>query len=388
VDAPGPQKDHTVQQDPRQDRPHSEHPPGAGAWNARDASGLRGNAEGDGREGSQPHTDESGPPPPPPDAARTPSQADTSAGSETDAVRTPPRGGTRTGSQADSAHRPPAGTAWPPPPPPAGPRTPLPPVPPPGASPRGEGDTSPPDHKPRPSAADAVVLPLWILGGQLLAGIAVLPGMIFAADPEGTMSVLIAVSAVLGWLAVVAGTALWLRYRRAWEPSWLTGHRPRSAWLPAAIGVGGAVGGLIGVQVVVGIVSWLTGAEPPEQEIFELLDDPVIAWVMGGIAVLIAPAVEEIVFRGVMLDVMARRWNWWLAAVAQAAAFSAIHIETLWSPSMFLALGLLGFVFAWLRRVTGSLVAPIVAHLVFNAISLGVATLLGASVPVGAGVLA
>jgi uncharacterized protein len=232
-----------------------------------------------------------------------------------------------------------------------------------------------------------VVLPLWILGGQLLAGIAVLPGMIFASDPEGSMSVLIAVSALLGWLAVVAGTAVWLRARGAWHPVWITGHRPRSVWVPAAIGVGGAVGGLIVVQVVVGVISWLTGAEPPQQEVFELLDDPVIAWVLGGVAVLIAPAIEEIVFRGVVLDAMARRWNWWLAAVAQAMAFSAIHIETLLAPSMFLALALLGFGFAWLRRVTGSLVAPIVAHLVFNAISLGAATLAGVAVPVGPGAL-
>ncbi len=259
---------------------------------------------------------------------------------------------------------------------------PPPPVPPAGGhqqgqfeAPRFEPDPAP---KPRPSAADAIVLPLWILGGQLLAGVAILPGMIFASDPEGSMSVLIAIAAVLGWSAVAVGMALWLRFRGAWHGEWLTGHRPRSAWLPAAIGVGGAVGGLIVVQVVVGLLSWVTGTEPPEQEIFELLDDPLIAWVMGGLAVLVAPVVEEIIFRGVVLDALARAMNWWVAAVVQAAVFSAIHIETLTSPIMFLALGLLGFAFAWLRRVTGSLVAPIVAHLVFNAISLGLATLVGA----------
>lgn len=300
--------------------------------------------------------EEDGPPPPPPAALRTPPPPE--------APGTPP---------TPEA----LGTL----PTPAGLHTPPPPVPPPGAAPHGDGFPPPPVPKPRPSAADAVVLPLWILGGQLLAGLAVLPGMIFSSDPEGSMSLLIAVSALLGWIAVVAGTALWLRFRGAWEPSWLTGHRPHSAWLPAAIGVGGAVGGLIAVQVVVGIVAWLTGSEPPEQEIFELLDDPLIGWVLSGVAVLVAPAIEEIVFRGVVLDVMARRWNWWIAAVAQAAAFSAIHIETLLSPSMFFALGLLGFVFAWLRRVTGSLVAPIMAHLVFNAISVGTATLLGVSLP-------
>lgn len=292
------------------------------------------------------------------------------------AQRPPARGGIQ-----------PRGDDLPPPPPPSAAgqaRTPPPPVPPPsvppppppGAVPGQFGEPGPlrPD-KPRPSALDAVLLPLWILGGQLLAGIAVLPGMVFADDPESRMSAFVAGSVVLGYLLVVVGTVLWLRYRRAWRRSWLTGHRPRSAWLVTAIGVGGAVGGLVLVQVVVGILSWLTGTEPPQQEVFELLEDPAIGWVLGGVAVLVAPAVEELAFRGVVLDVLARRWNWWLAAAAQAAAFAASHIETLASPAMFLALGLLGFAFAWLRRVTGSLVAPIVAHLVFNATSVGAALL-------------
>lgn len=229
--------------------------------------------------------------------------------------------------------------------------------------------------KPRPAALDATLLPLWILGGQLLAGIAILPGLLFTDDPEGTTQTLIAVSAVLGWLAVVVGSALWLHYRRAWYRSWLVGHRPGPGWLAGLIGVGGAVGGFVAVQLVVGMLTWITGVEPPEQELFELLDDPMIGWVLGVIAIFVAPVVEEVVFRGVMLDVMARRWSWGPAALAQAVVFSAIHVETLASPPMFLALGLLGYLFAWLRRWTGSLLAPIIAHLVFNAISLGLVTL-------------
>lgn len=253
----------------------------------------------------------------------------------------------------------------PPPPRPAGAGTPAPPVPPP---------QPPPPSTPRPSALDATLLPLWILVGQLLAGIAVLPGLLFTDDPEGAGRILIAVSAVLGWVAVVVGTALWLRFRGAWNRSWMVGHRPRATWQPVLIGVAGAIVGFLVVQVVVGLLTWVTGTEPPEQEIFELLDDPMISWVLGAIAILVAPALEEVIFRGVVLDVIARRWSWWPAAVGQAAVFSAIHIETLLAPSMFLALGLLGFVFAVLRRLTGSLIAPIVAHLVFNAVSLVLAT--------------
>ncbi len=249
-------------------------------------------------------------------------------------------------------------------------------MPPPGAPaappPAGPGGGQP--AKPRPSALDATILPLWILGGQLLAGIAILPGLLFADDLEGSARLFIAGSAILGWIAVVVGTWLWLRFRRAWHPTWMTGHRPRSGWLAGLIGAGGALGGFLLVQLVVGLLVWLTGQEPPEQEIFDLMGDPAVALVLGLIAVFVAPVVEEIIFRGVLQDVLARRWPWQAAALVQSAIFSAIHIETLASPPMFLALGLLGYLFTWLRRWTGSLIAPIIAHLVFNAISMLLAT--------------
>jgi membrane protease YdiL (CAAX protease family) len=236
------------------------------------------------------------------------------------------------------------------------------------------GDPEPRPRAPRPSALDATILPLWILVGQLLAGIALLPGLLFIDDLADSAQLFIAGSAILGWLAVVVGTALWLRLRRAWQPTWLTGHRPRSGWLAGLIGAGGAVGGFLVVQLVVGLLIWVTGQEPPQQEIFDLMGDPTVALVLSLIAVFVAPVVEEIIFRGVLQDVLARRLSWGLAAILQSAIFSAIHIETLTSPPMFLALGLLGYLFTWLRRWTGSLVAPIIAHLVFNAISMLLAT--------------
>jgi membrane protease YdiL (CAAX protease family) len=283
------------------------------------------------------------PPPPPPSARRAPAApAWRGAGTATEERQAP----------AGHAAYPPPGT---------------PPVPPPPTPPAAAAE----ETRPRPSLADAVVLPIWVLAGQLVGGILLLPVMIAQGLDAGvSQEALLAVTVVLGWSIVALGLWGWLRLRRSWRPEWLTGHAPWSTWTASAAGVGAALAGFVIVNIILVIVTALTGTEPPEQQVFELLSDPLLAWVIGATAVLAAPVIEEIVFRGVLMDVFQRWWGWWGAAIVQAAVFSAVHIETLSSATMFLSLALLGFIFAWLRRVTGSLVAPIVAHLVFNLVSL------------------
>jgi uncharacterized protein len=296
--------------------------------------------------------DADGPPPPPPPSAR-----------RAPATSAPQWAGAATGTReapAGHAAYPPPGT--PPVPPPPGPSAPA----------REE-------TRPRPSLADAIVLPIWVLAGQLVGGILLLPVMIAQGLDAGiSQEALLAITVVLGWSIVGLGLWLWLKLRRSWRPEWLTGHAPRSAWKVGAAGLGAALGGFVLVNIVVVIVTALTGTEPPQQDVFELLSDPLLAWVIGATAVLAAPVIEEIVFRGVMMDVFERWWGWWGAAIVQAAIFSAVHIETLSSATMFLSLAMLGFIFAWLRRVTGSLVAPIAAHLVFNLVSLVLSLTIGA----------
>jgi membrane protease YdiL (CAAX protease family) len=304
---------------------------------------------------------EPGPPTPPRGAWRAPGAPGATARGATPAppVPPPPPGDTSSG----------AAGSWPPPP---------------GAAPadsdaRGAGRPGGSARPDRPSLADAIVLPIWVLAGQLVGGLLILPLMLVQGLDIGmSQEALIGVTVVLGWSVVGVGLWLWLRLRGAWQPDWHAGHAPWSTLKASMAGVGGALGGFVVMQLMVAAVVGITGQEPPEQEIFELLSDPMLAWVIGATAVLAAPIVEEIVFRGVVMDVLRRRWGWWTSALVQAAIFSAIHIETLTSATMFVTLAMLGFIFAWLRRVTGSLVAPIVAHLVFNLISLVLSLAVGA----------
>jgi membrane protease YdiL (CAAX protease family) len=82
-------------------------------------------------------------------------------------------------------------------------------------------------------------------------------------------------------------------------------------------------------------------------------------------AVVMAPIVEEILFRGILWPLLRDRgWHIWGALLA-ALAFAAIHFNL---PAL-VPLWLLGIFWTWLYERTGDLMAPIVSHGVFNAVN-------------------
>ena len=108
--------------------------------------------------------------------------------------------------------------------------------------------------------------------------------------------------------------------------------------------------------------------EPREQEAVELLRGPealVSRCVLGAAAILTAPVVEEMLFRGILYPAIRRagfpRLAWWGSAVA----FGAIHMNL----ATFVPLTALALLLTWLYESTGSLLAPIAAHSVFNAMN-------------------
>jgi membrane protease YdiL (CAAX protease family) len=86
---------------------------------------------------------------------------------------------------------------------------------------------------------------------------------------------------------------------------------------------------------------------------------------MMGVMVLVAPVVEELVFRGVFLRAVARHVSIWAAALAQAVVFVLLHEEVAQYPVLFsLAIGA-----SWLAWRSGGLLAPIALHAVNNAVA-------------------
>ena len=87
---------------------------------------------------------------------------------------------------------------------------------------------------------------------------------------------------------------------------------------------------------------------------------------MGVVAVaLVAPVVEEVIFRGLIMTRLSRVMPGWLAIVLSAAVFGACHGELVWFCYAFV----LGVVFARIDLQAGSIWPSILAHIAFNSIS-------------------
>lgn len=113
--------------------------------------------------------------------------------------------------------------------------------------------------------------------------------------------------------------------------------------------------------------------EPFEEALADLLElsGPVDAVATIGVAVLLAPLLEEALFRGAILQGFARRYGPRQATLWTAVFFALFHFYNPWQvfPTFFL-----GLVLAWLVLTTRSLMAAVAVHAAFNAASLALFT--------------
>lgn len=110
------------------------------------------------------------------------------------------------------------------------------------------------------------------------------------------------------------------------------------------------------------------GVEPsPQPLVSRLLEERGFAvfW-LGLIAVLLAPLVEEIFFRGIFYPALKNRIKLGGAMLVSALVFSLIHLE----PAGFISIFALGILLAWSYEKSGRLMVPIVIHAVHNALVL------------------
>lgn len=84
------------------------------------------------------------------------------------------------------------------------------------------------------------------------------------------------------------------------------------------------------------------------------------------VAAIIAPIVEEIVFRGFLFRGLASRYPLGVAVAVSGAIFGGIHLQLFAFPVLFL----LGILLALLYKATESLWAPILMHFCINAIAI------------------
>ena len=126
------------------------------------------------------------------------------------------------------------------------------------------------------------------------------------------------------------------------------------------------------LQLQAGAIVWAwfnEGVTPPMHVVLQAFRDT--AWGTWGVAELlagalvVAPVVEELFFRGVLLQALCHHLRrGWLAIVISAVAFGWLHFP---QPQAILPLATMGIILGYLRLRCGALWPCILMHILFNA---------------------
>lgn len=150
---------------------------------------------------------------------------------------------------------------------------------------------------------------------------------------------------------------------RGGQPFWssLAVHPlARANWL-RALAAGMALAVLIQLANVI--------APPPENIPFDrLFSSRAAAWLIMAASLLVAPFVEELVFRGYIYSLLEHIWGTKSAVVISGVLFGVIHLTQLY-PAYFQVglLCLVGIVFSLARARTGTVLASMLLHFGYNA---------------------
>lgn len=229
-------------------------------------------------------------------------------------------------------------------------------------------------HDPQPWGWRPAVLPcaamLVLIVLSNLVSRAVQPHT-FAAAMTATVVLNVVLYGALVAAVRVAGRDLARRYA-GW--GWTFGlQRPRwvdGAWVAAGVGIV-----LVARTVVVIVADSLThgraGAQAQNLQVHS--SSPAVYAVLGVLVVLVAPPVEETVFRGLLLRTFMRRAGFWPAALASSLIFALFHTYEVGTPVGAATLAgvvfVLGLTNCLLVRWSGRLAAGMIVHALFNAVA-------------------
>jgi membrane protease YdiL (CAAX protease family) len=137
--------------------------------------------------------------------------------------------------------------------------------------------------------------------------------------------------------------------------------RLRFTWMDVLVG---AFVGLVLRSVMIAVELFSVGHLTSSSSMFEVNRD--LLWFASAVIapVLIAPLVEELFFRGLVLPAIGTNW---IGIVGSALIFSAMHLVTGFHPITALSTFIVGVVFGVLAVRTKRLGASITAHVIYNA---------------------
>jgi uncharacterized protein len=171
--------------------------------------------------------------------------------------------------------------------------------------------------------------------------------------PDQEMMTVLGAFFAIGLLAVVVAVA---PLGRAAPPA--LGLRPVN-WKYAVFGALGTLALSVAVSQL--------GIEPQGmKQVIQVVREPRQLIVSLLLLAVLAPLVEELVFRGLLYGWVAGRWGSVAAWIVSSLAFAAAHYE----PAHVVLVLPLGLLFGWLRRRTDSLLPSLFSHIVNNGFAL------------------
>jgi membrane protease YdiL (CAAX protease family) len=209
--------------------------------------------------------------------------------------------------------------------------------------------------------------------GLVLGGLVAAPILIWLGDTNTTE----VATNIIGELVPGALLLLWLR---TYHPEWrrAIGFPPRSQVLHE-MGAGVLFGIVLYLIIAFGVAAILTllfeaasgkNTKTPEQLPSVSGVGVLLAIVL---AVFVAPAVEELFFRGCLFRSLRDRHGFPIAAVGSAFCFGLVHyVPGPWQDTLLLMTIMVftGFALAWWYDRRGNLLASMAAHATFNTIGL------------------
>jgi membrane protease YdiL (CAAX protease family) len=254
--------------------------------------------------------------------------------------------------------------------------------------------SSPPESHPQPSAQPEIAPPreprpfhwtdlgvvaiFYLVVGAALAKLALMAAASISHTPEDALKDLpptyvaaVAISQAL--LSVTVLVFLWLLVRsRGTEPFWPTlGWRKFSSTTPhAALAVRFVLGGAA-LALAIQAASALVGEKSsvPLEDFFR--DRPSVL-MMTALGVLVAPLIEETLFRGFLYPVIARSFGMPIGILVTGTLFGLAHSLQLAGAWKQVALvTVVGIVLTYIRARTGTVLASFLVHLGYNSFLFG-----------------
>ena len=195
-----------------------------------------------------------------------------------------------------------------------------------------------------------------------------LHGSVMPTDEKSIMAILAQTALLFGGLFLI----LWVStlFQDSNKRDWDNGRLARCIRLTLLSAVPICLIAL-GLNWVNGeLLSRITNVELADQDLVRLLTTQSFSTrgkvVLFSFLLLEAPVIEELLFRGAVFGGCAKIMPVWGAMLLSGFIFAFVHVNA----ATFIPLWFLGIAFAWLYARTGTLLAPMAVHFIFNGVNL------------------